>query len=111
MFMTCVHKIKSKLDYIHSDLWGPTLVLSYGGNKYLRSLFDDYNRKVWVCMLKNNNKAFMAFIEWKVKVENHSGRKAKMLRMDNELEFYNAKFNEYCRNHEIGRNRTIQGTP
>ncbi|GAV69956.1 gag_pre-integrs domain-containing protein [Cephalotus follicularis] len=44
-FSTAIHKSKG-LDYIHSDLWGPSSQLSLGGSRYLMTLMDDYSRKV-----------------------------------------------------------------
>ena len=45
-FKKSVHKTKSILDYVHSDLWGPSQVLSLGGNRFFMSIIDDYSRKV-----------------------------------------------------------------
>jgi len=45
-FGTVVHKTKDTLDYIHSDVWGPSQVPSKGEASYLLTLIDDYSRKV-----------------------------------------------------------------
>ena len=45
-FGTGVHRTKDTLDYIHSDVWGPSQVPSKGGASYLLTLIDDYSRKV-----------------------------------------------------------------
>ncbi|XP_052296995.1 uncharacterized mitochondrial protein AtMg00300-like [Citrus sinensis] len=37
---------KQTLDYIHSDLWGPSQVPSLGGARYFVSFIDDFSRKV-----------------------------------------------------------------
>ena len=36
------------LEYVHSNLKGPSPVKSYGGYQYFVSFIDDYSRKVWV---------------------------------------------------------------
>ena len=46
-FKIAVHNIKGTLDYIHSDLWGPSQIASLGGAKYFLSFIDDYSRIVW----------------------------------------------------------------
>ena len=43
---------KHTLDYIHSDLWGPSQVPSLGGARYFVSFMDEFLRKVWIYMLK-----------------------------------------------------------
>ena len=37
-----------KLELIHSNLWGPSLVASLRGSMYYISFIDDSNRMVWV---------------------------------------------------------------
>ena len=36
------------IDYIHSDLWGPSRVPLFGGKRYMLAFVDDFSRKVWV---------------------------------------------------------------
>jgi 5'-3' exoribonuclease 2 len=45
-FSTATHRTKGILDYIHSDLWGPSKVPSYGGRRYMMTIIDDFSRKV-----------------------------------------------------------------
>ncbi|KAK2975034.1 hypothetical protein RJ640_023931 [Escallonia rubra] len=37
---------KGTMDYIHSELWGPSTVLSKGGGRYMLTFIDDFSRKV-----------------------------------------------------------------
>jgi len=60
-FGTGVHRIKSTLDYIHSDVWCPSQVPSKGGGSYLLILIDDYFRKVWMHPLKHKSDVFATF--------------------------------------------------
>ncbi|CAM8987589.1 unnamed protein product [Rhodiola kirilowii] len=69
------HVTKAKLDYIHSDLWGPTRVQSHGGKRYFMSLIDDFTRRSWVYLLAHKSEAFETFKNWKMMVENLSGQK------------------------------------
>ncbi|KAH9680636.1 Integrase catalytic domain-containing protein [Citrus sinensis] len=94
-FKRSVHKFKDKLEYVHSDLWGPAQQISLGGNSYFLSFIDDYSRKVWVYTLKNKDQVFDKFKEWKILVENQTGKKLKKLRTYNGLEFCNQRKDEY----------------
>ncbi|KAH9649101.1 hypothetical protein KPL70_025857 [Citrus sinensis] len=73
-FNRSVYKSKDKLEYIHSDLWGPAQQVSLGGNSYFLSIIDDYSRRVWVYTLKSKDQVFEKFLEWKNLVENQCAR-------------------------------------
>nr|GEV95714.1 retrovirus-related Pol polyprotein from transposon TNT 1-94 [Tanacetum cinerariifolium] len=78
---------RDALDYIHSDLWGPSPITSRG------------------------DEAFPTFKEWKVLIENQIGKKIKKLRTDNGFEFYGESFNALCRKYGIARHHTLVRTP
>lgn len=46
-FVTAIHRTKGTVDYIHSDLWGPSPVLSKGGSRYMLTFIDDFSRVVF----------------------------------------------------------------
>ena len=94
-FAKAVHETQNQLDYIHSDLWGPSQVPSIGGVRYFLTLIDDYSRKVWIYFLKNKSETFLKFKEWKILVETQTSRKVKKLRTDNGLEFLSNDFNSF----------------
>ncbi|KAL1556436.1 Retrovirus-related Pol polyprotein from transposon TNT 1-94 [Salvia divinorum] len=106
-----VHRTKGTLDYIHMDCWGPSRVESIGGHKYFVSMIDDYSRMTWVIMMKHKGEAFKKFNQWKILIENQTGKKIKRLRTDNGLEFCSSEFNEFCNNERIVRHHTIRHTP
>ncbi len=60
-FSTAIHRTKGTLDYIHSDLWGPSRVASKGGARYMLSFIDNYSRKNWIFMLKHKDEVFEHF--------------------------------------------------
>lgn len=43
-FSTSKHKSKGLLDYVHTDVWGPTKVTSKGGFRYFVTYVDDHSR-------------------------------------------------------------------
>ena len=111
-FSTAIHQTKGTLDYIHSDLWGPSREPSKGnGSRYLLTFIDDFSRKVWVYFFKEKSEVFKVFREWKTLLENQTGKKIKRLRTDNGLEFYNHQFDEFCKAEGIVRHKTVVNTP
>lgn len=110
-FATTAHHTKGTLDYIHSDLWGPSRVPSHRGARYFLSIIDDFSRKVWIYILKNKSESFAKFKEWKALVETQTGRKIKRFRTDNGLEFCSEEFDKFCKENGIARHKTVRGTP
>jgi hypothetical protein len=41
-FDIATHSSKGILDYVHSDLWGPSRKPSLGGARYMLTVIDDY---------------------------------------------------------------------
>ena len=112
-FKAAIHKSKDVLEYVHSNLWGPTRVFTHGGNKYFLSLIDDYSRKVWLYLLKTNDEhtVITKVKEWRALVENQTNKRVKVLRKDNGLEFCNEEFEMFCKNQGILRHKIVRNTP
>lgn len=106
-----MHISKGPFEYAHSDLWGPSRVMTHGGGSYFLTIIDDFSRKVWIHILKNKNDTFQKFREWHTLIENQKGYKLKVLRTDNGLEFVSEQFNEFCRKLGTKRHRTVAATP
>ncbi|GJY48019.1 retrovirus-related pol polyprotein from transposon TNT 1-94 [Tanacetum coccineum] len=100
------HSTQGVLDYVHSDLWGPSQVESLGGKRYFLSIVDDYSRRVWVYIPGFKHEAFRKFKEWNQLVENQTGRTVKKLRRDNSLEFCNWEFEQLCVESGIAKHLT-----
>ncbi|GJR87458.1 retrovirus-related pol polyprotein from transposon TNT 1-94 [Tanacetum coccineum] len=49
------------LEILHMDLFGPSAVRSYGGNRYTLVILDDYSRYTWTRFLKDKTEAFDQF--------------------------------------------------
>jgi len=94
-FFTSQHKTKSLLDLIHTDVWGPSPVASIGGARYYITFINDFSRKDWVYFLKQKSKVFQKFKEWKTLVKNQTGRKVKVLKLDNRGEYTSKEFKNY----------------
>ncbi|KAE8674175.1 hypothetical protein F3Y22_tig00111769pilonHSYRG00531 [Hibiscus syriacus] len=110
-FKTAKHTTQGILDYVHSDLWGPSTTSSLGGSRYYVTFIDDFSRKVWVYFLKQKSEVFEKFKLWKREVENQIGRKIKCLRSDNGTEYTDSQFLHFCKEHGIKRHFTVCKTP
>ena len=106
-FGTAIHNTEGILDYIYTDVWGPTKMVSLGGKHYFVTFVDDFSRRVWVYMLKSKDEVFETFLVWKKMVENHTGREIKVLRSDNGTEYRNDQFSIFCKKEGI----TVRVTP
>ena len=51
--------------------------------------------------LKYKSDVFEVFKKWLAQVENESSRELKCLKFDNEGEYCDGKFEEFCTSHEI----------
>ena len=76
-FSIAKHCTQGILDYIHSNLWGPSRVLSFGGKSYMLIFVDDFSRKVWVYFLRQKNEMFSTFKKFKAFVETRLKRRSR----------------------------------
>ena len=102
---------KEILEYIHSDVWGPSPVASLSGKFYYVSFIDDYLRYVWVYFLTLKSKVFATFKSWRARVETQTGHKVRYLRSDNGGEYTSKQFGLYCKEEGITRHLTTVYTP
>nr|KYP37885.1 Retrovirus-related Pol polyprotein from transposon TNT 1-94 [Cajanus cajan] len=110
-FPASTHNTKGILDYVHSDIWGPTKTQSIGGVRYYISFIDDWSTKMWIYLLNHKNQAFKIFKQWKALVETQIGKQVKVLSIDNGLEYLSDEFNEFCKDNGITRHKTIRVHP
>lgn len=101
-------KKESKLELVHSDVWGLAQVSSLGGSSYCVIFIDDATRKVWVYCIRNKSDVFDIFVKWKALVENETCLKLKCLRSDNGGEYCSNKFDDYCSKNGIRRQKRFQ---
>lgn len=96
---------------LHTDVCGPMSVCSLGGARYYVTFIDDFNRKVFVYIIKNKNQVFDCFIKFKVFVETQKGRRIKILRSDNGTEYVNKQFGNFCESNAILHQKSCVYTP
>ncbi|GJU80506.1 retrovirus-related pol polyprotein from transposon TNT 1-94 [Tanacetum coccineum] len=93
------------LELLHMDLFGPSAVRSYGGNRYTLVIVDDYSRYTWTRFLKDKTKAFDQFEIFSKKIQNQLGCTIVSIRTDHGREFDNeVQFGEFCNSNGITHN-------
>ncbi|KAK3012176.1 hypothetical protein RJ639_010475 [Escallonia herrerae] len=71
---------------------------------------DDASRKTWIYAIRQKSNIYHTFKKWKALVENETGNKIKCLKSDNEGEYHDGGFQEYCSNNDIRLIRTVKRT-
>lgn len=110
-FGTTIHNTQGILDYVHSDVWGPSKTSSLGGKHYYVTFVDDFSQSIWVYTLKKKDEVLGVFLKWKKMMETQTGKKIKRLRTDNGGEYKNEVFNKVCEDEGIVRHFTVRHTP
>ncbi|GKC26536.1 retrovirus-related pol polyprotein from transposon TNT 1-94 [Tanacetum coccineum] len=100
------------LELLHMDLFGPSTVRSYGGNRYTLVIVDDYSRYTWTRFLKDKTEAFDQFKIFSKKIQNQLGCTIVSIRTDHGREFDNeVQFGEFCNANGITYNFSSPRTP
>ena len=105
------HKSKEPLDLVHSNVCGPMSVHSISGYSYSVTFIDDYSRKTWIYFSKVKLEVFERFREFKILMENQTGKKIRVLRTDNGGEYTSNEFMEYCSAEGIKKEHTVPHGP
>ena len=100
---------KAPLELVHTNVC-QVETKSHAGSQYFVTFMEDYNRKLWVSLLKTKDQILFAFKEFHARVERETGSKLKAVRVDNEGE-YRGQFKEYCRLKGIRLEYTMPTTP
>jgi Reverse transcriptase (RNA-dependent DNA polymerase)/gag-polypeptide of LTR copia-type/GAG-pre-integrase domain len=77
----------SPLELVHSDLWGPSPILSDNGFRYYVNFIDDFSGFTWIYFLRSKDELVHVFQLFKSQVENTLQHKIKTLRIDGGTEY------------------------
>jgi transposase InsO family protein len=86
---------------LHMDTIGPSRIRFMGGKWYILIIVDDYSRYSWVFFLESKDQVFEHFRLLALRLNNEHPNCLKAIRSDNETEFRNASFDEFCLEHGI----------
>nr|GEU65901.1 retrovirus-related Pol polyprotein from transposon TNT 1-94 [Tanacetum cinerariifolium] len=100
------------LELLHMNLFGPSVVRSYEGNRYTLVIVDDYSRYTWTRFLKDKTEAFDQFEIFSKKIQNQLGFTIVSIRTDHGRELDNeVQFGEFCNANGIRHNFSAPRTP
>ena len=74
--------IVSLFSLVHTDAWGPSLVLTKGGSVYYVSFVDDCTRYTWVYLMTHKSDFYQIYRTFQSMVTTQFGSTIKMLRSD-----------------------------
>jgi hypothetical protein len=83
------------------DTIGPSRDHFVGGKWYVLIIVDDYLRYAWVFFLESKDEVFKQFRSLALRLNNDHPNCLKAIRSDNETEFSNASFNQFCLEHGV----------
>jgi hypothetical protein len=86
---------------LHMDTVGPSRVHSMGAKWYVLFIVDDYSCYSWVFFLESKDEVFENFQSLVLRLNNEHPNCLKAIRSDNETEFRNASFDQFCLEHDV----------
>jgi transposase InsO family protein len=86
---------------LYMNTVGPSRVCSIGGKWYILVIIDDYSRYSWDFFLESKDKVFEQFQSLALRLNNEHHNCLKVIHIDNETQFRNAPFDEFCLEHGI----------
>src|ERR1700694_3802540 len=109
-FPSSESRSSAPLQLINSDLHGP-LPPTASGFRYWVLFEDDYSRYRSVYLLRKKSETFAAFKEFKALVENQLDLHIKQFRDDKGGEYMLNQWEQFAKEHGIGRQHTVRATP
>jgi hypothetical protein len=86
---------------LHMDTIGPSQIRSIGGKWYVLVIVNDYSHYSWVFFLESKDKMFEHFQSLALRLNNEYLNCLKAIHSDNETEFRNVSFNQFCLEHGV----------
>ncbi|KAL0401812.1 UNVERIFIED_CONTAM: Retrovirus-related Pol polyprotein from transposon TNT 1-94 [Sesamum latifolium] len=99
------------LDLTHTDVCGPLNSPTRGGYSYFITFLDDHSWYGYVYLMRYKFETFGRFKEFRLEVENQTGRKIKTLWSDRGGEYLSGECIDYLKENEILSQWTISRMP
>jgi transposase InsO family protein len=96
---------------LHLNNVGPSRVCSMGGKRYVLVIVDDYSHYSRVFFLESKDKVFEHCWSLALRLNNEHPNSLKAICSDNETEFRNASFDQFCLEHGIDQQFSIIRVP
>ena len=84
------------MEFVHTDVCGPMVTPTNGGNKYFITFIDDFSRMTWVYFMRQKSDVFAIFKKIQMFVERQNGYLLKVLRSDRGGEYNSHEFEKFC---------------
>ncbi|CAL5443960.1 unnamed protein product [Camellia sinensis] len=88
----------SPFSLVHTDVWGPSPVLTKGGSVYYVSFVDDCTRYTWIYLMTHKSDFYQIYRTFQSMVTTQFGATIKLLRSDLGGEYFKTEFCEYLAN-------------
>ena len=96
---------------MHSDVWGPCLVLSPTRFRYFVTFVDDFSRVTWLYPMKSRSELFSHFNTFCVEIQTKFYDSVQTLRSDNVKEYFSEPFQSFMLQHGILHQTSCVNTP
>jgi transposase InsO family protein len=93
------------------DIVSPSQIRSMGGKWYVLVIVDDYSRYSWVFFLERKDKVLEHLRSLALRLNNEHPNWLKAFHSDNETEFRNASFNQFCLEHGVDQQFSTPRVP
>ncbi|PKU86178.1 Retrovirus-related Pol polyprotein from transposon TNT 1-94 [Dendrobium catenatum] len=110
-FTSSISRSSSVLQLIHSDVWGPSSVISLQGYKYYIIFVDDFSRFSWLFPLTAKSEVPLIFVRFQRLVERQFNAKIKIFRSDGGGEYTSKQFQSLLATSGIVHQLTCPYTP
>jgi transposase InsO family protein len=100
-FYPSINKSDALFVLVHTDVWGPSRVVSLSGYRWFVSFIDDFSRTSWVYLLKDTSDVFSVFQMFHKMVQNQFNTSIKIVCSDNGGEYMSGNLGMYFREQGI----------
>ena len=83
-----VYQPSKPFSLIHSDIWGPSRVVTSSRKRWFLTLIDDHTRACWVYLLKEKSEVEIVFKQFCSMIQTQFHTCVQMLRSDNGREYF-----------------------
>jgi hypothetical protein len=110
-FSPSINKSDAPFVLVHTDVWGPSRVVSLSGYRWFVSFIDDFSRTTWVYLLKDKSEMFSVFEMFHKMVQTQFSTSIKIVRSDNGGEYMSGDLGMYFQEQGIIHQTTCVDTP
>jgi Reverse transcriptase (RNA-dependent DNA polymerase)/Integrase core domain len=110
-FGNSLNKCVEPFELIHTDVWGPSPVISKSGGKWYVIFVDDCTRMTWLYILKTKDEVSKIFQNFYKMIITQFEKRIKVIRSDNGTEYINKELQVFLSENGILHETSCVGTP